>query len=175
MRDAQLALDSFASLLKMINERIIKTSEGFDLNDRNYKRSLRKASQIDVSTLFTGLSEIIEKIDIQKKSIILDNNLDLDITDLQEWVKKFCNEYQDLVNIAASLSTYIDQRSGFLGFFRGYSNPVDTLLRGKSHQLTYQQLHNKFSYQAVTLEQSEIKMMSAIAKDLDNFMAQAFS
>lgn len=163
-------LDKFKKLILNIVEETKKPTESFDLNERHYKRNMRLIAQIDVSVLFTCLSSIFEQINELKISVALANGFHGNEFDYQTFLRQFCNDYQDTVNVAASITESLNQRSGLLGFFKGYNNPIETILSGKSYQLNYHQLRRKFSYHAAVLQQSERKMLDVLAKDIDGFM-----
>ncbi len=163
-------LNSFEHLLMNIVEETQKPMKNFDLNERYYKRNMGKIAQIDVSNIYRGLSSVFEQINDLKAVVALENGFDTNKSNYQDLIRQFCDDYQDVVNVAASIKTCLDQRSGLFGFFKGYSNPIETILSGKSYQLNYQQLRAKFSYHAVVLQQTEKKMLDVVAKDLDSFM-----
>jgi hypothetical protein len=163
-------LDKFKKLIVNIVEETKKPTENFDLNERHYKRNMRLIALIDVSVIYGRLSSIFEQINELKISVALDNGFHANEFDYQTFLRQFCNDYQDTVNVAASITESLNQRSGLLGFFKGYNNPIETILSGKSYQLNYHQLRKKFSYHAVLLQQSERKMLDVAAKDIDGFM-----
>ncbi|CAH0535494.1 hypothetical protein VST7929_03064 [Vibrio stylophorae] len=153
-------------MIKIIDE-TQKNTRNLDFHERNYKRNMGLIAQIDVSDLYLRLSSLFEQINELKISIALDNGFQ---SNYQALLRQFCDDYQDIVNIAGAIKSCLDQRSGFLGFFRGYGNPIETILSGDRYQLSYEQLRKKFSYHAVVLQQSEKEMLNVIAKDLDEFL-----
>ncbi|ENO8811489.1 TPA: hypothetical protein ACX6NR_003550 [Photobacterium damselae] len=170
LSDPNDVLNLFNTLIMKIVEETKKPTENLDLNERFYKQNMGQIAQIDVSILYLRLSSIFEQINELKTTIALENGLHTCQSDYQTQLRQFCDDYQDIVNVASSIKSCLDQRSGLLGFFKGYGNPIETILSGKSYQLNYQQLRSKFSYHAVVLQQSEKKMLNVIAKDLDDFM-----
>ncbi|CAK2660290.1 conserved hypothetical protein [Vibrio crassostreae] len=174
LSDPNDVLSLFKNLMMKIVEETKKPTINFDLNERYYKRNMGQIAQIDVSTLYLSLSSIFEQINELKTTIALDSGFHTCQSDYQTLLRQFCDDYQDVVNVAASIKSCLDQRSGLLGFFKGYDNPIETILSGKSYQLNYQQLHSKFSYHAVVLQQSEKKMLDVVAKDLDDFMVKLY-
>lgn len=163
-------LDLFKDLMMNVVEETKKPMKDFDLNERYYKRNMGKIAQIDVSVLYIRLCSIFEQLNELKANVALENGFYISESDYQVVLRQFCDDYQNIVNVAASIKESLDQRSGLLGFFKGYNNPIETILSGKTKQLNYHQLRNEFSYHAVVLQQSEKKMLDVIAKDLDGFM-----
>ena len=163
-------LDLLKDLMMSIVEEIKNPTKNLDLNERYYKRNMRQIALIDVSTLYVRLSSIFLEIKELKINVALENNFHTNESDYQIVLRQFCDDYQDIVSVAASIVESLDQRSGLLGFFKGYSNPIETILSGKSYQLNYHQLRQKFSYHAVVLQQSEKNILDVIAKNLDGFM-----
>ena len=170
MHDSDYVLNTFKSLMIMIVEETQKPTESLNLDERHYKRNMRDIAKIDVSTLYRRLSSIFKQINELKTTVALETGFETYQSDYQYLLRQFCDDYQDVVNIAASINTCLEQRTGLFGFFKGYSNPIETMLSGKVYQLNYQQLRGKFSYHAVILQQSEKKMLDIVAKDLDSFM-----
>ena len=170
LSNSNYVLDLLKNLMMSIVEETKNPTKDFDLNERYYKRNMRKIALIDVSTLYTRISSIFGQINELKRNVALENSFHTTESDYQIVLRQFCDDYQDIVSVAASIIVSLDQRSGLLGFFKGYSNPIETLLSGKSYQLNYHQLREKFSYHAIVLQQSEKKILDVIAKDLDGFM-----
>ncbi|MGO3406788.1 hypothetical protein [Marinomonas sp.] len=170
MHNPDYVLDKFKILLVKVSEEIKKPTENFDLNERNYKRNMGRCAQIDVSTIYRRLTSIFEEIDELKMVVALENGFYANQFDYQGLVRQFCADYQNVVKIAGSIKIFLDERSGLLGFLKGYSNPIEIILSGKSHKLNYQQLRGEFSYYAVILQNSEKKILDDVAKDLDRFM-----
>ncbi|WP_143870669.1 hypothetical protein [Catenovulum sediminis] len=163
-------LDLFKDLMMNVVEETKKPMKDFDLNERYYKRNMEKIAQIDVSVLYIRLCSILEKLNELKVNVALENGFYTSESDYQVVLRQFCDDYQNIVNVATSIKESLDQRSGLLGFFKGYNNSIETILSGKTKQLNYHQLRNEFSYHAVVLQQSEKKMLDVIARDLDGFM-----
>lgn len=109
-------MNSFKSLLLKIVTETKKPIENYDFNERHYKRNMRKIAQINVSTLYRRLSSIFEQISELKAAVALENGFYTDQSDYQNLIRQFCDDYQDVVNIAASINICLAQRSGLLGF-----------------------------------------------------------
>lgn len=170
LTDPNYVLDLFKKLIMSVFEEMRNPTNSFDLNEKNYKRNIGLIAQIDVSNIYLRLSSIFDQINELKNRVALENEFQISQFNYETMLRQFCDDYHDVVNVAASIKSSLDQRSGLLGLFKGYNNPIETILSGKSYQLNFQQLRNKFSYHAAVLRQSEKKTIDTIAKDLDEFI-----
>ncbi|OBP15924.1 hypothetical protein A5320_00310 [Rheinheimera sp. SA_1] len=157
LNNPNYVLEQFKNLFVKIVAETTKPTEKLDLNERNYKQNMKLISQVDVSIIFRHLSSIFEQINEFKTHVALEHGWHAKEFDYQTVLRQFCNDHQDAVNIAASITEVFKQRAGLLGFFKGYNNPIETILSGGCYQLNYHQLRKKFSYHSVVLQQSEKK------------------
>lgn len=172
--DPDYVLEEFKKLIYELYEEMQEPTKGIDLNEKKYKSNLGVISNIRVSDIYCRLSCVIDNINKLKSDVAVENGFDTTDFNYTTHLRGFCNDYQDVINIAVSLKQILDQNTGliggFLGLFRGYNNPVETVVNGHVQRMNYQQLHNKFSYQAALLQESQQNLMKYVAKDIDDYM-----
>ncbi|MBY7888865.1 hypothetical protein KW432_13045 [Vibrio fluvialis] len=171
LKDPESAFNAFKILLLEIAAETRRPVEHLDMSERNYKKNMNHISRIDVSEVYTRLSLIFERVNELKLYITATNSLPSHPFAYQPLLRQYCDDYQNLVHTAYSIDKLIQQRSGILGFLKGYNNPVETILNGRAYQLDYNQLRQNFAYQANVLSQTESHLMAVLSKDLDSFLS----